>query len=559
VEDALTHSDLKMIEASFLRTAYVAVAVFSCASTIQAQADSGLQNVKAMTFFKGDCQLQIIKGYFPCKDAVMWGEYTSGRASVTFFKDNMSFSVSGAGDRQPNLENYFQSIDRVRIMDGQKIRAETSMEGECHFHMNEQATVFYFIHCNVYNRQNGITFNFHLDSISSFDRKTFDSSGQPENTPTPQSDSVTELHLCRNASSPADKIAHCSNVISGRTPERALVTAHNTRGLALMEIGRYRDAIDDFNFVIAREPKVAGYYDNRQNAYRQSGMLEQALEDANRAIDFAPQYSFVFRGRANVYNDMEKYDLAIQDYDQAVKLAPEDGGLFIERGKIFRSQSKLDQAISDFSHALELDNKRWTAGYRERGFAYKLLGQTQNAVADLTTYNSLTPGDQEVVSALATLETQPEPGPASQPGTPSDSRSASVSGTQPTTSIISMVQDGGTFRVPVTINGQLTLKFVVDSGASDVSIPADVVMTLVRTETIADGDFLGKQTYTLADGSTVPSQRFVIRSLKVGDRLLENVTGSIAPVAGSLLLGQSFLSRFKSWSIDNQRQALILQ
>ena len=122
-----------------------------------------------------------------------------------------------------------------------------------------------------------------------------------------------------------------------------------------------------------------------------------------------------------------------------------------------------------------------------------------------------------------------------------------------------MVQDGGTFRVPVTINGQLTLKFVVDSGASDVSIPADVVMTLVRTETIADGDFLGKQTYTLADGSTVPSQRFVIRSLKVGDRLLENVTGSIAPVAGSLLLGQSFLSRFKSWSIDNQRQALILQ
>ena len=113
--------------------------------------------------------------------------------------------------------------------------------------------------------------------------------------------------------------------------------------------------------------------------------------------------------------------------------------------------------------------------------------------------------------------------------------------------------------MPVTINGQLTLKFVVDSGASDVSIPADVVMTLVRTETIADGDFLGKQTYTLADGSTVPSQRFVIRSLKVGDRLLENVTGSIAPVAGSLLLGQSFLSRFKSWSIDNQRRALILQ
>jgi clan AA aspartic protease (TIGR02281 family) len=124
--------------------------------------------------------------------------------------------------------------------------------------------------------------------------------------------------------------------------------------------------------------------------------------------------------------------------------------------------------------------------------------------------------------------------------------------------VVQLLIVGGAFYVPVTINGQLTLKFVVDTGASDVSIPADVVMTLVRTETITDADFLGKETYRMADGSTVPSQRFVIRSLKVGDKTLENVVGSIAPVAGGLLLGQSFLSRFKSWSIDNERQALIL-
>jgi hypothetical protein len=55
-----------------------------------------------------------------------------------------------------------------------------------------------------------------------------------------------------------------------------------------------------------------------------------------------------------------------------------------------------------------------------------------------------------------------------------------------------------------------------------------------------------------------PSQRFNIRSLTVGDRTIENVVGSIAPVAGSLLLGQSFLSRSKSVSIDYERRALIL-
>lgn len=123
---------------------------------------------------------------------------------------------------------------------------------------------------------------------------------------------------------------------------------------------------------------------------------------------------------------------------------------------------------------------------------------------------------------------------------------------------VSLEKEGGTFVVPVSINGALTLKFTVDSGAADVSIPADVVMTLLRTGTLSKEDFLGKQTYRLADGSTVPSATFRIRSLKVGDRVIENVTGSVASVSGSLLLGQSFLSRFKSWSIDNQRQVLLL-
>ena len=70
--------------------------------------------------------------------------------------------------------------------------------------------------------------------------------------------------------------------------------------------------------------------------------------------------------------------------------------------------------------------------------------------------------------------------------------------------------------------------------------------------------FLGSKEYQLADGSTVPSETFMIRTLKVGNRELENVTGSVARVEGSLLLGQSFLTRFRSWSIDNERGVLLL-
>jgi predicted aspartyl protease len=68
-----------------------------------------------------------------------------------------------------------------------------------------------------------------------------------------------------------------------------------------------------------------------------------------------------------------------------------------------------------------------------------------------------------------------------------------------------------------------------------------------------------KQTYVLADGSEVPSQQFRIRSIRVGNRTVKDVIGSIAPVKGDILLGQGFLSKFKSWSVDNEQHALILR
>ena len=119
-------------------------------------------------------------------------------------------------------------------------------------------------------------------------------------------------------------------------------------------------------------------------------------------------------------------------------------------------------------------------------------------------------------------------------------------------------REAGTYVLPTVINGRITLDFVLDSGATDVSIPADVAMTLMRTKTLTRDDFLGRKVYQLADGSQLPSQQIRIRSLKIGDIELKDVVASIAPPNGSLLLGQSFLSRLPSWTIDNRQPALMV-
>jgi clan AA aspartic protease (TIGR02281 family) len=119
--------------------------------------------------------------------------------------------------------------------------------------------------------------------------------------------------------------------------------------------------------------------------------------------------------------------------------------------------------------------------------------------------------------------------------------------------------NSGTFVVPVTINGVISLKFTIDSGAADVTIPADVATTLMRAGTVSRSDYIGSQIFILADGTRVPSAEFRIRTLKIGTLVLHDVVGSLTHAEGTLLLGQSFLSRLQTWSIDNKRHTLLLK
>jgi len=118
---------------------------------------------------------------------------------------------------------------------------------------------------------------------------------------------------------------------------------------------------------------------------------------------------------------------------------------------------------------------------------------------------------------------------------------------------------GGTLVVAVEINDVVTLDFILDSGAADVSVPSDVASVLFRKNALKKSDFIGKQIYMLADGSSSPSDTFIIRSLRIGDKQVQNVRGSIGPVASEPLLGQAFLQHFQSWSIDNSKWELLLE
>ena len=82
---------------------------------------------------------------------------------------------------------------------------------------------------------------------------------------------------------------------------------------------------------------------------------------------------------------------------------------------------------------------------------------------------------------------------------------------------IPLEQLHGIYTVPVRINDVITIPFIVDSGASDVVIPADVFSTLLRTGAVSQADFKGTAKVTLADRSTVSSERYVLHKMGCGN------------------------------------------
>lgn len=124
---------------------------------------------------------------------------------------------------------------------------------------------------------------------------------------------------------------------------------------------------------------------------------------------------------------------------------------------------------------------------------------------------------------------------------------------------IHLVPGQGILKVPALLDGKIPLLFTVDSGSSGVVIPEGLAVLMLDQGLLKKSDFTGVASATLATGGTAPVIIFHIASLQVGGLVLKNVEGGISPGPGELLLGQTFLNRFKSWSIDNSRQILILQ
>lgn len=158
-------------------------------------------------------------------------------------------------------------------------------------------------------------------------------------------------------------------------------TAHVNRGNAYIELGKYQQAIDDYNKAIQLDPLFAKAYVNRGIAYSYLRRYQKALQDFSTAISLDMQNSPLYFNRGNVFKALGLYERAIEDYTSALALNSDNVDAYNNRGTTYLKLRKLKLAIKDFTSAIKRDPENDKA-YANRGIAFERHGEYRQAIND---------------------------------------------------------------------------------------------------------------------------------------------------------------------------------
>ncbi|MFJ1430635.1 TIGR02281 family clan AA aspartic protease [Capnocytophaga canimorsus] len=125
--------------------------------------------------------------------------------------------------------------------------------------------------------------------------------------------------------------------------------------------------------------------------------------------------------------------------------------------------------------------------------------------------------------------------------------------------VLKMERKGGVRYISIEIN-KLPLKFIFDTGASNICISISEAKVLYKQGSLTQDDFIGKANFQDATGKISEGMKINLREVKIGNRTLHNLQALVVDnEEAPLLLGQSALEKFGSIEIDNKKDLIILK
>ena len=116
-----------------------------------------------------------------------------------------------------------------------------------------------------------------------------------------------------------------------------------------------------------------------------------------------------------------------------------------------------------------------------------------------------------------------------------------------------MEKKGEVYYIPGKVNG-LNLKFIFDTGASNVCISLSEALFMIKNGYLSEDDILGSSYSQIANGELVENTNIILREIEVGGIKLHNVKALIShTIQAPLLFGQSAIQKLGPIQINGNK------
>ncbi len=140
-----------------LKAIFLLLAIFASTST-----DATAQQIVE---FRGNCTFTLNDTEIKRCDPIMtYVNYNTLGIEFIFFVKDRAFVFLGSGDRQPNIENYYLSINEMKFGPPRRLDSR-KVEGECRMKFNRNLKTPIFVDCLSFSRASGEKFHFKLRNV----------------------------------------------------------------------------------------------------------------------------------------------------------------------------------------------------------------------------------------------------------------------------------------------------------------------------------------------------------------------------------------------------------
>ena len=179
-----------------------------------------------------------------------------------------------------------------------------------------------------------------------------------------------------------------SEVFLKKFPESKFI--YNLIGVSYFNLGKYSNAVANYNISISLNPKNSEAYNNKGLCLKKMGDFEGALENYKLALKINPNFLDVYNNIGNLYYELKSFkdaekiwsdglkvssnnivllrnlgallfekkgenSLAKKKFEKILALSPEKPFALNYLGMIYKSEGKFDKAERYFKNAIEVD------------------------------------------------------------------------------------------------------------------------------------------------------------------------------------------------------------